>query len=56
MTRWNVFWTGGCCPGCGHAWKLTACYACHKATPLAHWYHYPDDADATRAVQVPASV
>jgi len=46
MTRWNVFWTGGCCPGCGHLWAVTSCYACNRATPLKDWYHYPSDAES----------
>ncbi|MGF6491955.1 hypothetical protein ABIE56_000108 [Luteibacter sp. 621] len=50
MTRWNVFWTGGCCPGCGHLWRMTACYECNKATPLRDWYHYPSDAERVMAL------
>jgi hypothetical protein len=42
---WNTFWTRGLCPGCGHQWLETACYACRKMSPHESWYHYPDGQD-----------
>ena len=41
-TVWHTFWTGGVCPGCGHAWQHTQCLACQKTSPHREWYHYPD--------------
>ena len=38
-TRWHTFWTGGVCPGCGHAWQHTQCPACGKLSPHRAWYH-----------------
>ncbi len=43
-TEWNTFWTGGVCPGCGHAWEKTQCLACQEISPHRKWYHYPSGA------------
>lgn len=40
-TSFNTFWTGGVCPGCGHAWRITQCLACHEFSPHRAWYHFP---------------
>ena len=42
QTIWNTFWTRGLCPGCGHQWLETMCFACGKVSPHESWYHYPD--------------
>ncbi|WP_329741509.1 hypothetical protein [Dyella sp. A6] len=42
-TRWNTFWTAGCCPGCGHYWTRTQCLACKQSSPHEAWYHYPSN-------------
>ena len=47
-TRWNTFWTAGCCPGCGHFWAMTQCLSCKKKSPHEAWYHFPDDDERTR--------
>lgn len=36
---WNTFETDGVCPWCGKNWKTTQCFACHKWSPHADWYH-----------------
>ena len=56
-TVWNTFWTGGVCPGCGKAWKTTACPSCHQRSPHKDWYRFPEGEDATREreVDVPAA-
>jgi hypothetical protein len=41
ITSWHTFWTGGCCPGCGHYWMMTACHSCKKSSPHETWYHFP---------------
>ena len=41
-TMWHTFWTGGICPGCGHAWEQTQCPACGKLSPHRAWYHLRD--------------
>jgi len=43
FTRWNTFWTAGCCPGCGHFWAITQCLSCKQKSPHEAWYHYPTD-------------
>jgi hypothetical protein len=53
-TVWNTFWTGGVCPGCGHAWRNTECLACCKFSPHAQWYH--DPSPGAVAVEVEAGV
>jgi hypothetical protein len=45
-SRWNTFWTGGCCPGCGHHWETTQCLACKQVSPHVDWYHFPPEEDA----------
>ncbi|WP_240151699.1 MULTISPECIES: hypothetical protein [Oleiagrimonas] len=47
-TRWNTFWTGGCCPGCGHHWETTQCLVCKKVSPHVDWYHFPPEEEAQR--------
>lgn len=47
-TVWNTFWTGGVCPGCGHAWQHTQCPNCHQRSPHKDWYHFPDGDDKTK--------
>jgi hypothetical protein len=47
-TRWNTFWTAGCCPGCGHFWAKTQCLSCKQHSPHEAWYHYPPDEDRAR--------
>jgi hypothetical protein len=58
-TSWHTFWTGGVCPGCGHAWQVTQCPVCHKNSPHKAWYHWPvDDAEQSsesREKKQPAS-
>lgn len=44
-THFNTFWTGGVCPGCGLAWRVTQCLVCHEFSPHKAWYHWPTDAD-----------
>jgi len=43
-TRWNTFWTGGVCPGCGYCWEITACLACKRFSLHKdwYWYHWPE--------------
>jgi hypothetical protein len=36
--RWNTFWTGGLCPGCGYQWTETRCFGCGEISPHADWY------------------
>lgn len=42
-TSWHTFWTGGVCPGCGHAWEVTQCPACQRQSTHKAWYHWPVD-------------
>lgn len=47
-TNFNTFWTGGVCPGCGHAWRVTQCLACQAFSPHRAWYHWPTDTGTAR--------
>jgi hypothetical protein len=49
FTRWNTFWTAGCCPGCGHFWAITQCLSCKQKSPHEAWYHYPSDEGRERS-------
>jgi Uri superfamily endonuclease len=35
---WNTFATRGCCPGCGHQWRWTACLNCAGWSLHVDWY------------------
>lgn len=35
---WNIFLTGGLCPGCGYQWTVTRCHGCGEISPHADWY------------------
>jgi hypothetical protein len=37
-TVWNTFETSGKCPGCGHQWRFTSCFACLQWSPHEAWY------------------
>jgi hypothetical protein len=41
---WNTFESGGACPGCGFAWKVTQCLSCFALSPHGDWYHETDEA------------
>jgi hypothetical protein len=42
-TAWNTFDTRGCCPGCRHQWRWTACLQCHTWAKHDEWYVPEDD-------------
>ena len=53
-TEWNTFWTGGVCPGCGHAWQETQCFGCLRFSPHRAWYRdRPDEGAPARTQETP---
>jgi hypothetical protein len=52
---WNTFDTGGVCPACGKAWRMTQCLSCGAWSPHPDWYREYGGEDAKAKAARPAS-